>query len=282
MLFYKPKNLKYTTMAIYIDEHVYTDDCNDNLVFEYLYHLSYMLAHQGKFFQTFSDYDDFAIYCATNYFLRLKNKKQFIYDENQKPKMVKIKSILNFMKKTINFRRISYQQEYYSQIIFKDCINIDTGYTFANQLSEEVDALNRVEFVACLEDVSNIIKAFIAKIPHKQNSAEWDNIYISCLLSFLNQITLTKSEIIKVQKLINKNSKQSLNKLDLIYSNFSIDSIILFHLPNFMKNYIYILVNEIKHIISKDLSLSLHTYIPTCTSLGLSLSTINSEEYIDE
>ena len=68
MLFYKPKNLKYTTMAIYIDEHVYTDDCNDNLIFEYLYHLSYMLAHQGKFFQTFSDYDDFAIYCATNYF----------------------------------------------------------------------------------------------------------------------------------------------------------------------------------------------------------------------
>ena len=39
MLFYKPKNLKYTTMAIYIDEHVYTDDCNDNLIFEYLYHL---------------------------------------------------------------------------------------------------------------------------------------------------------------------------------------------------------------------------------------------------
>ena len=88
--------------------------------------------------------------------------------------------------------------------------------------------------------------------------------------------------MIKIQKLINKNSKQSLNKLDLIYSNFSIDSIILFHLPNFMKNYIYILVNEIKHIISKNLSLSLHTYIPTCTSLGLSLSTINSEEYIDE
>lgn len=281
MLFNKPKNLKYTTMSIYIDEHIYSDDCDDALVFEYLYYLVNMLAYKGNFFNKAEYYDNFAIYCATNYFLRLKNKKQFELDENGNPKMTKIKSILNFIKKTINFRRMTFQQEFYCQSISKDETDLDIGYTFANQLAETIDALSIVEFNECLGDICKTAKKFIKKIPYKINSPEWDNIYLSCLLTFLNQIVLNKKDCLKVQNLHCK-STDKLNIISNVYSSNILDSVVLYHLPENMKDYIIVLTNEMKHAIAKDLSFQLHTYVPTDTSLGLSLSIMNSEDCNNE
>ena len=39
MIYKKPKGVKYTDMAIYVDKHVYEDDCDDEMIFQYLYHL---------------------------------------------------------------------------------------------------------------------------------------------------------------------------------------------------------------------------------------------------
>ena len=281
MLFNRPKNLKYTTMSIYIDEHIYTNDCDDALVFEYLYHIVNMLAFKNKFFSTAEYYENFAIYCATNYFLRLKNKKQFELNEDGTPKMSKIKSILNFIKKTINFRRMAFQQEFFCQSISKDEVDLDIGYTFANKLSESIDALSVVEFTSCLGDICKTAKKFIEKVPHKKDSAEWDNIYLSCILTFLNQITLNNKDEIKVQNLHCKSSDK-LNIISNVYLSNSVDSVILYHLPENMKDYIMILTNEMKHAISKDLSFQLHTYVPTDTSFGLSYSIINSEDCSNE
>ena len=43
--FIKPKGLKYTDMCIYIDKNAYTDNPDDEKIFQYLYHLVSMLAH---------------------------------------------------------------------------------------------------------------------------------------------------------------------------------------------------------------------------------------------
>ena len=71
----KPKNLKYTDMAIYIDTHIYTNDCDDELVFKYLYFLCMMLAYKAKYFDSYQKYNDFAVSAATTIYLRLKSKR---------------------------------------------------------------------------------------------------------------------------------------------------------------------------------------------------------------
>jgi DNA modification methylase len=71
-------------MAKYIDDHVYTDDCDDVLVFKYIYFLISMLAYQAQYFKSAQYYDDFALSGASRVFMRLRNPKQFEVDENGK------------------------------------------------------------------------------------------------------------------------------------------------------------------------------------------------------
>ena len=84
MMYEKPKDVTYTQMAIYIDQHAYDENQSeekDNLIFEYLYHLIEMLAYKAKFFTRNQYYNDFALYVASSVFMRLKNPKQFQYNE---------------------------------------------------------------------------------------------------------------------------------------------------------------------------------------------------------
>ena len=71
MMYTKPRDVSYTEMCIYIDEHIYSESYDENLIFEYLYHITLMLAKKNNYFNKLSDYDNFAIYGATHLFMRL-------------------------------------------------------------------------------------------------------------------------------------------------------------------------------------------------------------------
>ena len=77
MTYTRPKDVTITAMCIYIDDHIYNGDYNEELVFEYLYHIVYSLSCKDKFFSRFEDYDAFALFCATKIFMRLIDKRQF-------------------------------------------------------------------------------------------------------------------------------------------------------------------------------------------------------------
>ena len=78
------------------------------------------------------------------------------------------------------------------------------------------------------------------------------NLYISCLLSLLNSVTL--SNTIK-----NKIKSKEIRTSDLdeflyrVYADTAENSVILFHLPQSMQNYVATAVARIRHIMSKDL-----------------------------
>ena len=250
-------------MAIAIDEMIYSDHCDDELVYQYLYHLSYMLAVKNRYFNSAKMYDDFAIYTATSVFLRLKNKKQFQPDKNGNYKLTKIKSVLNYLKKTLYFRKVSFEQEVYSQTLSYEEVTDDIlvpTYTFSNRLSTIAERLNRVEFGCYLETIVNVFKDYLKNIPYRYKSPEWYNIYISCLLTFLNNIILSYKDLEKLN-----NSKYRIGDIEMIkdYFNQNKDEVILYHLNENMKDYILILVRCIKHIIAKDLSEDLHCEINT-------------------
>ena len=281
MTFEKPKDVRYVDMAIYIDEHAYLEDADDNIIYEYLYHLINMLAHKRNFFKSVKYYDEFAIRTATRVYYRLKNPAQFELDENGQPKMKKIKSVLNYIKNILYPAKVDYEQEEYAQVTnygLDDEAANDEIMKFREMLVESVDALNKLEFTLCLGDCTKTVKAFLKTIPYKYGSVKWTNIYISCLLSFLNSVTLSNQNLEKINSYSDEQISNRLDALDKAYIEENSDYVILWHLDGSMYNYIFTLVKKIKHLIARDLSLSLDTYIPSENSMkNIMLNNIQEE-----
>lgn len=170
---------------------MYKEDVDDNKLFEYLWHLSLMLARKANFFNKTYYYEDFATYNATRIFFRIKNPKQF----DDSSSMQKIKSSLNYLKATLYPSKVDFEQEHYSQVISysnsdEEDVAFDVHYSFSDKLSESVDELTRVEFTQCLNDIITTFKWYLEKLPYNKNSVIWKNIYISCLLTILNSIVI--------------------------------------------------------------------------------------------
>lgn len=68
MFYKKPDGITYTEMAIWIDNNAYNPECDQIKLYEYLYHLVYMLAVKGRYFNSASDYDNFSLQTASNLF----------------------------------------------------------------------------------------------------------------------------------------------------------------------------------------------------------------------
>lgn len=265
MLYEKP-DIKYTEMCMFIDAHAYDeemDDVTQSTIFEYLYHIYLMFAGKHKYFSREKYYDDFAVYCATRTFMRLRNKKQFELDASGNPKLKKIKSILNYIKKTIDMRRVDFEQEFYSQIYSngQEDTTYCCEYSFADMLSDSIDSLSMVEFDCCLGDIVKTSKAFLSQIPYKNDPVMWTNIYISCMLTFLNAVTLTQKDINRIRN-FKKGLASKDGYMDALYMKEARNSTILYHLDDNMYDYITVLTREMKHAIAKDLSLEFDTYIP--------------------
>lgn len=256
--------IKYTDMAIYIDNHVYTDDCDDEKVFFYLYHLSLMLAYKNKLFRRQEYYEDFALTFAEDIFFRLKNPKQEILKEDGTPKMYKLSSVLNYMKRTIYGRKVTFEQQKYSQSFsvnqkLEEEVRV-TQFNVVNQINYYRQDFNDVELEVCLGNICETIKNFLTRIPYSNNRREWENIYISCLLTILNGFIKTK----------NKNTQND-------------SGVILYHLKDNMKDYIEVLCKQIRRYLSETFKIS--SYDSYIDEKDLIFSTIaeleNNTDYLN-
>lgn len=280
---YSKPNIKYTDMAIYIDNNVYRDDLteqDENLIFQYMYHIAYMIACKQKWFKNLKQCDDYAIFTATKVFLRYKNKKQYEFDEHGNPKMTKLKSCLNFMKSIAYHSKVDFEQLTYCQsnVQLDDLNEFSTKYNFITKLTDTCDELSICNFRHGLSFLENSCRLFLSKLPIKINSAEHINIYISCLLTFLNQIVLSNNDKAQIKNMYN-------------HRNFSIDQfylkcksqneVILFHLDNNYEDYIKVLTNEFKHFLAKDLQSLLHTELSSNSNVNLLLQKEFQFESID-
>lgn len=243
----KPHDITYTQMCIWIDDNIYNENCDDNLAFEYLYHITRMLAYKRRFFEKAEYYDDFAIYCATRIFMRLKDKRQF--DENEK--LTKIKSVLNYAKSILYATKVSFEGENFAQNYMRNEEDL-IDFSFHNSLINTLNSLQTSNFKSCLDDIASTIKDFVYRLPYDTN-LYIQNVYISCILSLLNSITLSKKNLNRLNQL-RKDGKLTQNHVNKLYKKERDDCVILYHLKDDMKDYIKVLVNEIRHLISEDLS----------------------------
>lgn len=279
MLYKRPKGVRYVDMAIYIDNHIYTDDYDPDLVFQYLYHLVVMLSYKYKFFNRSEYYEEFAIHAATDYYMRLTNPKQYIMKEDGTPKLKKVKSILNYIKSTLYPRKVDFEQKFYSQAIVQMVDEDNTeeptsGYLISDVISKTLDGMTAIEFDACLSGISGIVYSFVSKLPYKVGTKKWNDIYLSCLLSLLSMMTLPKKDIERINSYKNEFRKDNMDEFYKVRGNLPED-VILYHLNENMRSYIFVLVNEIKHLISKQLTQCMNTYVPTSV-LSMNLYELNN------
>lgn len=272
----KPSDVSYTQMCIWIDEHVYSDDCDDEKLFEYLYHITNMLAYKRRFFEKSAYYDDYAIYAATRIFMRLKDKRQFNCDENGKS-LTKVKSVLNYAKKVLYPTKVAFESDNYAQNYVQlpeNASMYDAG--FHSALISSVDGLKIADFSAYLGDVVSTIKSFVYKLPHSKKS-EIQNIYLSCLLSMLNSVVLDNKNKAKYLEL-KCSGRLKPEHIDKLYKSERQDCVILYHLDLSMKSYITVIVNELRHLLANDLSGILNTSVQSEANMkSLLISSINMD-----
>lgn len=184
--FVKPAHLRYVDLCIYIDNTFYTPERNDSLCFEYMYLLAYMLASKARYFNNVDDYDAYACYLAQSTYQRMIN-----------PNKIKIKSVLNYMRSIMYFRKVSYLRDSFSEVI-------DPEYNkeWNSDLYVEKE-LNRLEsknyyllqelIFDIINNIPNTIKENIPQV-YKQDKLNYRHIYLSSLVSFLSQVTLIKNK----------------------------------------------------------------------------------------
>lgn len=251
----KPKNLRYVDMCIWIDKNAYKEDCDDIKLFEYLYHLSRMLARKRDYFSKTADYDDFAAFVATEIFMRYRDKRQF---ENS-TKIKRIKNALDYLKRVLHPKLLDFlEQDKGKQPPIPEAEWAIVTYDLHNKVQEAL-AENRVaEFDCIVHDIPSTIRKYMVKIPVSRFSAEWENIYISCLLTFLNSITLSRAGLKKVEP---GNGRCTDGKTYTAYRYERENAPILFHLESNMSCYVQTLTNIIMRLVARDISESIDSDI---------------------
>lgn len=269
MIYIKPPNLSYTDMAIWIDNNYYLESCDDSKLYEYLYHLLIMIAREHAYFKSNSDYDNYGIQGASKLFIRLKDPRQFC----DPPKLTPIKSILNYIKSISYPYKIDFESDKFIETP-KDTVLIHSdSCAISNYISDESDIFDRIEFEAALDDIPHIIHRYVNKLIVLKDKSDLKNIYISCLLTFIDMIALTEKERSYALAVPDNSSHIIAN----LYKKNLYRDPILYHLPAEMSNYIKVIVRELQHVVAKELSFKTSSKISAALSIK-NLLAANLEE----
>ena len=246
-------------MAIYIDKHIYSEECDKELIFKYLYFLISMLAFKSSYFNKQSDYEDFSIFAASYVYEKLTDKKRFDeklseHKRGPKYKQGQIKSSLNYIKSTLSQMKAMYLLFLEKEKPHETSTDTLKKISSYNILEEYENRFKRAEYLLYVENIPNIIKDTIKKIVHFENPFVFENIYISCLFSFLNLITLSKKDKERIKFYKDKIYENP----NLIYYLFDKqrNDIILWHLDNSYSNIIKLILNNVKMQICNELGIA--------------------------
>ena len=244
-LFKKPSDMTYTKMAMWIDENFYKEGCDHSKAYSYMYLLGYMLAAKQKFFNDQKDYEEFAAMLAYDTYQRMIS-----------PNKAPLKSVLNYMKSILFFRKGLYKIKKAQKIIDPKYDNWDS-VAYIEKCKDAYETSNRGDLfkgvIETLEEAPNIIKKSIPKV-FKHDKVLYKNIYISCLLSMVNRITLPSQYDDKLD--FKLNSSPGFDEVKY-YKKYLDNDIILWHLPETMSSVIVVILNKVNLAISneiKDLS----------------------------
>ena len=242
----KKPDVRYVDMCIYIDKHMYEenrDEKTSNTCYLYMYHLLLMLANKAKLFNNKHDSEDFATYAAGELWLRYTDDKQFTGEKSGNGTYLKpITSVLNYIKSGFfikmqnHWRAINYKLDF-KQLTDDNRLEdyLDMYYaTPTSQLEEYI--IEETKYLP------KIIKRILNNSPFKTNQLLYKNLYMSCLLSFLNSITLRNAYKNRLARYTSVNY----GTVAKLYNQEKLDCIILWHLDTSFKQYVQLYLNIIQ------------------------------------
>lgn len=193
-LFSKPPNISYK----YIEEYINNNRSNDLLLFKYIYLLCKKYAIENKLNSCSTDkLNKFYLKCSSSIFSLLKDNNNLTFN----------KAFLKVASKIYNSIE---EQDIESE-------DFETDTTFKNYINRKIESVS-FNGVSDISDFSSFINKFMKNIPKKKRSSEWNNIYISVLLSFYKTISFYKDKLFNSDVVIYP--KISLYNCDELYTPY--------------------------------------------------------------
>ena len=280
MTFEKPQDISYTDMCIYIDENIYNNSYDEEKIYKYLYLIIHMLANNQSLLK--SKYlDEFSLFAATKVYLRLTNPDQHKILSSGEYKLKRVKSVLNYIKSSLYFLKVDFEQSEYFQSVEQEPEALDLNFNFDNVISKTLSELDLVDFEMSMGNVASTCEKFLSYIPYPKDSVMWHNIYLSVLLTFTNMCTLTYKQKQRIEQL-SETDRIKQYHYERFYRTESLTPI-LFHLPSTIGPYIIVLARQLKQLVGRDLSEILKTKVDNdITSVVMSgKSLLIEQEEID-
>ena len=269
---YKTYSGTYTNYAIYVDEHIpdiaipYKNPEIETKVYNYLYRICYVLACKERFFPNFNDYEQFAHFAASYFYIFFRKK----YNEQGELKRGKevepIKSSLNFIKNVLPYEKVEYIRTYFLDTYKTEWENEDSPKKIKEDkrqnaidsfiktsVTEDYNYLIKDAVIETFNNIPIYLKEIINNSPYKKDTLTSNRIYKSCLLSFINSIVIKtkyKNENKNFDYLLKKYAKESTSD----------SSIILWHLPEDMRGQIYLILTRLKEKLANEVRTDVTTY----------------------
>ena len=265
--FPKPPNIRYTQMAMYIDEHIPDiavpgeNTEVESLVYQYLYHLYFALSCKLHYFKNMRDYDGYALYAAAQTYMTLRDRWQHQGEKKGDKTIVPIKSSLNYVKTLLYPFKVNYQQAEFMTVINpeenpkQDTTEMD--YYLRESVQADYNWGMTEAFLARVDEIPGIVKRIIMTTPYRKNPGMVRKLYISCLLSFISSITLSKGALNAISRSSDETTTL-IKQLDI--NGRRPESIVLWHLDKSFTDYIKVLLARIKKTVDTDFANVKHLF----------------------
>lgn len=249
----KPK-IKYTDMAIYVDNNILNPDADVSLIYNYLQMLAYMLAVKRRFFNKEEYYDKFSHYLAIAVYTRMTTPRQYL-DVSDSKYLSPIKSCLNYMKQILYARKCAFCFEEFNNTTMINDSNAEDAFNsyLKNSVLVNSNDILESDIKMYFSTLDKTIMGIIKNSVYKNNAVICWKLYTAVILLLLSDITIPNKYI----KNFESYSITQKSNLDELFSKFRESSNKIpdsvFGLDSDLSDYAIFLSRKIKSQIVKDI-----------------------------
>lgn len=247
MKYSKPAGMKYTDICKEFDKEFYEDGRDDSKLYRDMYLIYFMLACKKNYFSKYEYYDDYAQFAATTVYMRFIKKQKA---------GERVKSLLNYAKASAYPLKVMFQNWSFNEVFdgshndldpqaLKSSINDSIQSCYSDGLSEDVLRL--------LDSIPATTMAVIGETPYKNDKSAVHGLYVSCLLTLLDSMTLSNFDLARLGK---KKPEEMADDEPLIKAldKERDESCIVWDLDKSMADYVKVLSNKIRSRLSSEIN----------------------------
>lgn len=129
-------------------------------------------------------------------------------------------------------------------------------------MQSSLDEMAKVRFSSYLGDIPKTIKAYLQKLPYRNDKAFMNDFYASILLSILNYVTMTMEETQTHIDGGHLTEERTTQLVERRMEENEVKYLTLFQLEKEYIDYFTVIFRQVKALVANELSQMLHTYIP--------------------